>query len=261
MNIQGRTAIVTGGASGLGAATARELARRGARVAIFDVDADGGRAVAREIGGAFALVDVRDERSIEAGLAAVGALGLEPARMVINVAGIGGGGRRIAGRKGPHSLELFRTLLEVHAVGTFNVARLAAAALRSTERDAEGERGVIINTSSVVAQDGPTGMVAYAAAKGAIEAMTLPMARDLGPVGIRVCTLVPGNFVTPLTAGLPTELTERLIGMTPFPKRFGDPAEFARLVVHVIENRMLNGTTIRLDGGIRMAIGPTESER
>ena len=261
MNIPGRTAIVTGGASGLGAATARELAGRGARVAIFDVDADRGRAVAREIGGAFALVDVRDERSIEAGLEIAAKLGGEPARMVINVAGIGGGGRRTAGRKGPHPLELFKTLLDVHAGGTFNVTRLAAAALRTAEPAEDGERGIIVHTSSVVAQDGPTGMVAYAAAKGAIEAMTLPMARDLGPAGIRVCTLVPGNFTTPLTAELPAELTERLIGLTPFPKRFGDPGEFARLVVHVIENRMLNGTTIRLDGGIRMAIGPSESER
>jgi len=261
MNIEGRTAIVTGGASGLGAATARELARRGARVVIFDIDPDRGPSVAAEVGGAFALVDVRDERSIEAGLEVATALGREPPRLVISVAGIGGGGRRTAGRKGPHPLELFRTLLEVHAVGTFNIARLAAAALRGAEPAEDGERGVIVNTSSVVAQDGPTGMVAYAAAKGAIEAMTLPMARDLGPAGIRVCTLVPGNFTTPLTAELPPELTDRLIGMTPFPKRFGEPAEFARLVAHVIENRMLNGTTIRLDGGIRMAIGPTESER
>jgi NAD(P)-dependent dehydrogenase (short-subunit alcohol dehydrogenase family) len=261
MNVDGTTAIVTGGASGLGAATARELAGRGARVAIFDLDPDRGKTVAGEIGGAFALVDVRDPESVAAGLEVAARLGRGPARIIINVAGIGGGGRRTAGRKGPHPLDLFRTLLDVHAVGTFNVARLAAAALRSVERGADGERGVIVNTSSVVAQDGPTGMVAYAAAKGAIEAMTLPMARDLGPAGIRVCTVVPGNFTTPLTAQLPAELTERLIRMTPFPPRFGEPAEFAKLVAHVVENQMLNGVTIRLDGGLRMAIGPTESER
>jgi NAD(P)-dependent dehydrogenase (short-subunit alcohol dehydrogenase family) len=260
MKIDGTSAIVTGGASGLGLATARELAQAGARVTIFDLDRERGPAAAGLIGGTFVMVDVRDEDSVAVGLE-VAARQYGAARIAVSAAGIGGGGMRIAGRRGPHPLDLFRALLDVHAVGTFNVARLAAAAMRSLEPADGGERGVIVNTSSVVAQDGPTGMVAYAAAKGAIEAMTLPMARDLGSAGIRVCTVVPGNFSTPLAEGVPAELKSRLVAMTPFPKRFGDPAEFARLVRHVIENSMLNAATIRIDGGIRMAISGPEGER
>ena len=253
MNIEGRTAIVTGGASGLGAATARELARRGARVVIFDIDPDRGPSVAAEVGGAFALVDVRDERSIEAGLEVATALGREPPRLVISVAGIGGGGRRTAGRKGPHPLELFRTLLEVHAVGTFNIARLAAAALRGAEPAEDGERGVIVNTSSVASMDGQIGQAAYAASKAGVNGLTLPVARELAKFGVRVMTIAPGIFETPMVAGMTEELRASLGAQVPFPPRLGKPDEYAALVRHIIENPMLNGEVIRLDGAIRMA--------
>lgn len=252
MNLSGVSAIVTGGVSGLGLATAGELVAAGARVTVFDWRQDG-EAAAREVGAAFALVDVRHPATIEAGLAQV-ASAHEPARVVVNCAGIGGGGIRTAGKKGPHPFEMFQSLFDVHVMGTFNVSRLAAAAMLPLAPLAGGERGLIIHTSSVVAQDGPVGMVAYAAAKGAIEAMTLPMARDLGPVGIRVCTVVPGNFATPLAVAMAPEHLDRLAAMAPFPKRLGEPVEFARLVRHLAENQMMNGAVVRIDGGIRMAI-------
>lgn len=253
MIIEGVSALVAGGASGLGAATARALAAGGARVAVLDRDRRGGESVAREVGGTFAEVDVRIPATIEAALEAVAAAH-GPARVVVNCAGIGGGGIRTAGRKGPHPVDLLQSHLDVHVIGTFNICRLAATAMLSLEPALGGERGVIINTSSVVGQDGPVGMVAYAAAKGAVEAMTLPMARDLGPAGIRVCTVVPGSFDTLMSAELPRALKNQLVGMTPFPKRFGEPAEYASLVRHLIENQMLNGAIVRIDGGIRMDI-------
>jgi NAD(P)-dependent dehydrogenase (short-subunit alcohol dehydrogenase family) len=253
MNLEGTSALVTGGASGLGAATARALAKAGGLVAVLDRDRTGGEAIAAETGGIFAEVDVRAPQTIEAALAAVAAAH-GPARVVVNCAGIGGGGIRTAGKRGPHPIELLESLLGVHVVGTFNVCRLAAAAMLAAEPGTSGERGILINTSSLVAQDGPVGMVAHSAAKGAIEAMTLPMARDLAPAGIRVCGIVPGNFDTPMAAPIPAELKETLIRMTPFPKRFGDPAEYAALARHLIENQMMNGINVRIDGGIRMSI-------
>ncbi len=249
MKISGTGAMVVGGASGLGAATARALAGAGARVTLLDRDVDRGHAVAAEIGGTFVAVDVRQPDTITTALTTAG-----PPRIVINCAGIGGGGIRTAGKRGPHPADLFRDLLDVHVTGTFHVCRLAAAAMAILTPLDDGARGIIVNTSSVVAQDGPVGMVAYAAAKGAIEAMTLPMARDLGPAGIRVCTVVPGNFETPMASTLPDELRQGLVAMTPFPKRFGHPAEYAALVCHLIENPMLNGCIIRIDGGIRMSV-------
>lgn len=253
MNIAGASVLVAGGASGLGAAAVRVLAAAGAKVAVLDRDRTRGEAVATEVGGVFAEVDVRVVATIEAALLVV-AEAHGPARVVMNCAGIGGGGMRTAGPRGPHPIELFESLLEVHVVGTFNVCRLAAAAMMAVEPGEGGERGVIINTSSVAGQDGPVGMVGYSAAKGAIEAMTLPMARDLGPAGIRVCGIVPGSFDTPLSATIPDQLKSQLIRITPFPKRFGQPAEYANLARHLIENQMMNGVNVRIDGGIRLSM-------
>lgn len=253
MIVAGTSVVVGGGASGLGAATAHALVEAGARVTILDRDQARGTALAGEIGALFAPADVRDPGSVESALS-MAAAAHGPARVVINCAGIGGGGVRTAGRKGPHPVDLFQSLLDVHVVGTFNLSRLAAASMGALDPLAGGERGVIIHTSSIVAQDGPVGMVAYAAAKGAVEAMTLPMARDLGPAGIRVCTVVPGVFATPLASAVPAELNERLARMTPFPKRLGLPTEFAALVRQLIENQMLNGVVVRIDGGLRMSI-------
>jgi NAD(P)-dependent dehydrogenase (short-subunit alcohol dehydrogenase family) len=246
------SAVVTGGASGLGAATARALAAAGCRVALFDLDRARGEAVAAEIGGVFAEVDVTRDDSVAAGFAAARAAhGQE--RVLVNCAGIAPAARTVS-KSGPHPTALFEKVLLVNLGGTFRCITLSAAGMASLEPvTASGERGVIVSTASVAAFDGQIGQAAYAASKGGIAALTLPVARDLAQTGIRVMTIAPGIFETPMLAGLPVEVQESLGRQVPFPSRLGRPAEYAALVRHICENEMLNGETIRLDGAIRMA--------
>jgi len=256
MNIQGQAALVTGGASGLGAQTARELARRGAKVAVLDRNGDGAKAVAAEIGGIGIACDITNTDSVLAALdAARAAHGA--ARLVMNIAGIGTA-KRLIGRDGtPMPLEEFKRVVEVNLFGTFNMVRLAAAEIVKLDPlmdDANsGERGVIVNTASVAAFDGQVGQEAYAASKGGVVALTLPLARDLAQFGVRVCTIAPGLFLTPLMAELPQAVQESLAASIPFPKRLGKPEEFAQLCAAIVENMSLNGEVIRLDGALRMA--------
>ncbi len=253
MRLAGVTAIITGGASGLGEATARALAAGGARVAVFDLDQAGAEAIAGPMGGAGFACDITDEAAVQQALARV-RQSLGVSRIIVNCAGIGGGGFRTAGPKGPHPLDLFRRLMDVHLTGAFNIARLGAQAMLEAPLRSDGERGVIIHTSSIAATDGPVGMVAYSAAKAGVIGLTLPMARDLAPAGIRVCTIIAGNFETPMLAGVRDALRSTLLAMQPFPNRFGRPEEFARLACHICENSMLNGVAIRLDGGLRLNV-------
>lgn len=251
MDIQGTAAIVTGGASGLGAATAAHLANLGARVTLFDLNEEAGNAHAAAIDGRFAKVDVSSEDDVVNAVAAArDAHGV--ARILVNCAGIGPGSKTV-GRKGPHSLSLFQKVIQVNLVGTFNCVRLAAADMAGEEPTETGERGVIINTASIAAYEGQIGQVAYSASKGGIVGMTVPLARDLAKLGIRVCTVAPGIFATPLLMGLPEEVQASLGASVPFPSRLGDPNEFASLVGHIVSNPMLNAETIRLDGALRMA--------
>ncbi len=252
MQISGHSALVTGGGSGLGEATARELARLGARVAVLDRDEAGARRVAGEIGGLACCADITDTTALQAALdAAAAAHG--PARMVMNVAGIGGA-RRVVGRDGaPAPLEDFERVVRINLVGTYNVVRLCAARIAALPPLADGERGVMLMTASVAAFDGQVGQEAYAASKGGLVAMTLPLARDLAQHGIRVCSIAPGLFATPLLRELPPEVQLGLASSIPFPKRLGAPAEFAALAAHVVSNGHLNGEVIRLDGALRMA--------
>ena len=240
MRIEKAAAIVTGGGSGLGAATARALAARGARVACLDVNREGAEKVAAEIGEAEA------QAAIEA---AEGKHG--PARILINCAGIGTAARTIS-KKGPFPLEVFQRVVNVNLIGTFNMIRLVAARLWEVEVEEEEERGAFVNTASVAAYEGQIGQAAYSASKGGIVGMTLPIARDLAQYRIRVNTIAPGLFLTPLLESLPPEAQESLGKQVPVPSRLGDPTEFAALAVHIVENPMLNGETIRLDGAIRM---------
>lgn len=260
MQIEGQAALVTGAGSGLGAETARELARRGARVALLDVRADAAQRVADEItaagGRALALgCDITSPAGTEAALAAA-AEAHGPARLLMNIAGIGTA-RRIVGKDGtPMPLEDFRRVVEVNLIGTFNVTRLAAAAmlkLAPLDDGGTGERGVIVCTASVAAFDGQVGQEAYAASKGGVAAMTLPLARDLAPFGVRAVTIAPGLFHTPLMDELPETVQQSLAASIPFPKRLGRPAEFAALAAAIVENPALNGEVIRLDGALRMA--------
>ncbi len=252
MDIQGQAAIVTGGGSGLGAQTARELARRGARVTVLDINGDAAAAVAAEIGGIGARCDITDSASVEAALV-VANHAHGPARLLMNVAGIGGA-RRIVGKDGRAApLEDFRRVVEVNLIGTYNVTRLVAAQMAALAPLADGERGVIVNTASAAAFDGQVGQEAYAASKGGIASMTLPMARDLAQHGIRVVTIAPGLFLTPLIKELPDEVQATLAASIPFPKRLGKPEEFAHLAAAIVENMALNGEVIRLDGALRMA--------
>ncbi len=246
------SAVVTGGASGLGAATARALAARGVRVALFDLDRGRGEAVAAEIGGLFCAVDVTSDDSVASGFAAArGAHGQE--RILVNCAGIAPAARTLS-RSGPHSTALFEKVILVNLGGSFRCLSLAAAGMAGLEPvTASGERGVIVSTASVAAFDGQIGQAAYAASKGGVAALTLPVARDLSPNGIRVMTIAPGIFETPMLAALPAEVQESLGRQVPFPSRLGRPSEYAALVLHICENEMLNGETIRLDGAIRMA--------
>ena len=257
MQLQGQTAIVTGGGSGLGAATARVLAAAGAKVALLDINLAAAQALAAELGGAavaFAVAcDVADAASAEAAIAAA-AQALGPARIVMNVAGIGSA-KRIVGKDGSAApLADFERVVRVNLIGTYNICRLAAARIVALEPlNADGERGVIVNTASVAAFDGQVGQEAYAASKGGVAAMTLPLARDLAQFGVRVCTIAPGIFATPLLKQLPEAVQQSLAAAIPFPKRLGDPDEFARLALHIVNNGALNGEVIRLDGALRMA--------
>jgi NAD(P)-dependent dehydrogenase (short-subunit alcohol dehydrogenase family) len=251
MKIQGMAAIVTGGGSGLGAETARELARQGAKVAVLDVNAEGAQAVAQEIGGLGLRCDITDSASVEQAIAATReAFG--PVRALMNVAGIGGA-RRVVGKDGSAMpLEDFKRVIDVNLVGTFNAIRLAAAEMARNEPLEDGERGVIVNTASVAAFDGQVGQEAYAASKGGLVSLTLPLARDLAQHGVRVCTIAPGLFLTPLLHKLPEEVQQSLAASIPFPKRLGKPQEFAQLAAHIVANASLNGEVIRLDGALRL---------
>ena len=247
-----RIAIVTGGASGLGAAVARRLAAAAVRVSIFDTNADQGRALATQIGSAFYAVDVSDSASVSKGMTAVKSAqgGLD---ILVNCAGIGPAAKTVS-RGSAHDPALFVKVVAVNLTGSFNCASQAAALMQEGSSEApDGERGVIVHTAAVAAYEGQMGQVAYAASKGGIVGMTLPMARDLAASGIRVCAIAPGLFLTPLLAGLPQEVQTSLGQQVPFPPRLGDPDEFAATACHIMENRMLNGEVIRLDGAIRMA--------
>ncbi|MFW6027244.1 MAG: SDR family NAD(P)-dependent oxidoreductase [bacterium] len=251
------TAVITGGASGMGAATARELAGAGVKVALFDVNAEKGEALASELNGVFCKVNVADEASVDAGFEkARAALGQE--RILVNCAGIGdavktAGRKKETGEIQSHPLDRFTRVINVNLVGTFTcIARSAAGMLSLDPVTKDGERGVIVNTASIAAQDGQIGQAAYAASKGGIVGMTLPIARDLAKEGVRICTIMPGLFDTPLLAGAPEPVLEALRKQTLFPPRLGDPVEYGLLARHICENAMLNGECIRLDGAIRM---------
>jgi NAD(P)-dependent dehydrogenase (short-subunit alcohol dehydrogenase family) len=251
MEIAGSAALVVGGASGLGEATSRMLAALGAAVTITDINAEKGEALAAEVGARWIQADVREEEQVQAAvdLAADHEGGL---RICVVCAGTGWA-QKIAGSKGPHPLMPFEVIVGINLIGTFNAWRLAAAAMIANAPDAQGERGVLIGTASVAAYDGQIGQVAYAASKGAVVGMTLPVARDLAQYGIRVNTIAPGLFDTPLLAALPESARESLGKSVPFPPRLGHPGEYAQLAQQMIENQMLNGTVVRLDGAIRMA--------
>jgi NAD(P)-dependent dehydrogenase (short-subunit alcohol dehydrogenase family) len=251
MRIEGSSAIVVGGASGLGAATVYRLHAAGAIVTIADVNAEKGQALASELGLEFVACDVREEAQVQAAVehAAAAEGGL---RIAVCCAGTGWA-QKVAGSKGPHPLMPFETILQINLIGTFNVLRLAAAAMISNEPlGDDGERGVCVNTASIAAYDGQVGQIAYSASKGAIVGMTLPAARDLAQYGIRVCTIAPGLFDTPLLAALPEEARQKLGAGIPYPQRLGRPEEYAHLACHIVENVMLNGEVIRLDGALRM---------
>jgi NAD(P)-dependent dehydrogenase (short-subunit alcohol dehydrogenase family) len=251
MQVENNVALITGGSSGLGLATARRLAAEGAKVVILDLPSSRGAEVAAELGGSarFAPGDVTSEQDVAAAVAAAAALG--PLRVVVNCAGTGVPAKTI-GRDGPAALDGFTRTVTVNLIGTFNVIRLAAARIAATE-PVEGERGVIVNTASVAAFDGQIGQAAYSASKGGIVGMTLPVARDLARELIRVVTIAPGIFETPMLGALPGPVKDSLGLQVPHPSRLGQPKEYAALVRHIVENAMLNGETIRLDGAIRMA--------
>jgi NAD(P)-dependent dehydrogenase (short-subunit alcohol dehydrogenase family) len=246
LQLDGIGALVAGGASGLGEATARALAARGARVAIADLNEERGAALAGELGATFAKADVTDEEQVHAAVDAPGEL-----RLAVSCAGIGWAERTV-GREGPAALQPFETVVRVNLIGTFNVLRIAAASMAGNEPDAGGERGAVVMTASIAAFDGQIGQAAYSASKGGVVGLTLPAARDLARVGVRVCTIAPGLFDTPLLAGLPDEARQALGAQVPHPPRLGRPEEYAELACHIAENPMLNGETIRLDGALRM---------
>jgi NAD(P)-dependent dehydrogenase (short-subunit alcohol dehydrogenase family) len=254
MNIQGKVALVTGGASGLGAATVRALHARGASVVILDRARETGEALARELGEkvAFAETDVTSSDSVAAAVQlAVSKFG--GVHILVGCAGVGTAKRVLGKDLSPSPLEMFAMTININLVGTFNAIRLAASAMAKNTPDAGGERGVIINTASVAAFEGQIGQAAYSASKGGIVAMTLPIARDLADKGIRVNTIAPGTFDTPMLAMLPEDARKSLGAQVPFPSRLGNPAEFGALATHIVENAMINGETIRIDGAIRMA--------
>jgi NAD(P)-dependent dehydrogenase (short-subunit alcohol dehydrogenase family) len=247
-------AVVSGGASGLGEATTRELVARGAAVTILDLQEDRGQALAAELGGhtTFVRTDVTDEASVQAAITE--ATGKDrPLRIAINCAGIGWAQRTVGRNAEPHDFGAFVKVVSVNLVGTFNVLRLAAAAMSQTEAGEDGERGVVVNTASIAAYDGQIGQLAYSASKGGIVGMTLPAARDLAAVGIRVCTIAPGLVDTPLLGTLPEQARAALSSGVPFPKRLGRPDDFAQLALNIVEHGYLNGEVIRMDGALRMA--------
>jgi NAD(P)-dependent dehydrogenase (short-subunit alcohol dehydrogenase family) len=250
MEIKDKVFIVTGGASGLGAGTARMLTENGARVVLADLQDEAGRALAAELGQTYVHCDVTQEADGQAAVAAARALG--PLFGLVNCAGVAPASR-IVGKNGPHALELFQKVVGINLIGTFNMARLAAAAMSENAPEPTGERGVLINTASVAAYDGQIGQAAYAASKAGVVGMTLPVARDLAKLGIRCCTIAPGIFGTPMIFGMPQEVQDSLAASIPFPSRLGRPEDYAKLVHSIITNEMLNGETIRLDGAIRMA--------
>jgi len=253
MNIQGKSALITGGASGLGAATVRMLAGKGAKVTIADVNENGGKQLAQELGAnvSFVKTDVTDAAQVAAAVetAAKNQGGLH---FLITTAGIGIA-EKLLGKSGMHDLGKFVRTIQINLIGTFDAIRHAANAMSANQPDEDGHRGVIVTTASVAAYEGQIGQVAYSASKGGIVGMTLPLARELARSGIRVCTIAPGIFHTPLLGALPEAAQQSLSQQVPFPQRLGKPPEFAALVQHIIENNMLNGETIRLDGAIRMA--------
>jgi NAD(P)-dependent dehydrogenase (short-subunit alcohol dehydrogenase family) len=252
MDLNGRSALVTGGAGGLGAATVRRLVDLGVGVAVFDRDAERAAELAKELGDAAVAVggDVNDDGDVAAAIDATRSVGT--LSLVVNVAGGGVGGGRTVGRDGtPHDKAAFVATMEMNTFGTFNVTRLAAAAMAGNEADEHGQRGVVVNTSSIAGIEGQTGQLAYAAAKAAILGMTLPLARDLAALGIRVCAIAPGTMGTPLMLSVPDELREHLVKNIVFPKRMGRPEEFALLVESIARNPYLNGENIRLDGALR----------
>ena len=252
MDVQGHAALVTGAAGGLGAATARRLARAGARVAVLDHDEPGAARIAAEIGGVGLRADVSSESEVEAALAAAAEAFGRPPRIVVNCAGIGQAAR-IVGRDGKLSIGLFEKVLRVNLLGTYIVLSHAARAMAALDPlNADGERGVVVNTGSVAWQDGQFGQAAYAASKGGIASLTLPAARELARSGIRVVAIAPGLFETPLTEGLPDDVRAEITSNVPFPARLGRADEFARLVEHIVTNPMINGTVYRLDGGVRL---------
>ncbi|MGQ0509263.1 MAG: 3-hydroxyacyl-CoA dehydrogenase [Betaproteobacteria bacterium] len=251
MQIKNSVFLITGGASGLGAATARMAAENGGKVVLADLQVEAGEKLAKELGGRFAKCDVTSEAdgkaAVDAAVSAFGGL-----HVLVNCAGIGTAERTL-GKDGPHSLAHFSKVIGINLIGSFNMIRLAAFAMANAGPNAAGERGVIINTASVAAYDGQIGQAAYSASKGGIVGMTLPIARDLSRNGIRVCTIAPGIFETPMLLGMPDEVRDSLGKMVPFPSRLGRAPEYAQLARQIVENEMLNGETIRLDGAIRMA--------
>lgn len=252
MDLNNKVVVVTGGASGLGLVTCQQLAKQGAKIAAFDLNEEAGQALVEELKGQaiFAKVDVTDAASVEAGIAqAVEAFGA--IHVCINCAGVAPGGKTV-GRNGALPLEKFSQVININLIGTFNVLRLAAEQMAKNEPGSDGERGVIINTASVAAFDGQMGQSAYAASKAGVVGMTLPIARDLAKLGIRIMTIAPGIFDTPMMKGMTDEVRDPLIEMVQSPKRFGEPEEYAALAAHIISNNYLNGDVIRLDGAIRM---------
>ena len=250
MTLQHTSALVTGGASGMGEATARRLAAQGAKVVIADLNRDRGEAVAAELGGTFAHADVTDEEQVKAAVESAAALA--PLRTCVHCAGVGWAERTVSRDGSPHHLETFRKIVEINLIGTFNVLRLAASGMSRNEPDGEGQRGVIVNTASIAAFDGQIGQAAYSASKGGVVSLTLTAARDLAAAGIRVCTIAPGLIDTPLLGTLPQEARDELARSVLFPKRLGTPDDFASLALEIVRNSYLNGEVIRMDAGIRM---------
>jgi len=251
MNPQGQAALVTGAGSGLGGATAAKLVARGAKVALLDINIAAAKAVAAKIGGLAIACDVTQGDATAAAIAQARAAH-GPARILVNCAGVGPA-KRIVGRDGPQPLEEFERVIKINLIGTFNALRLAAADMQTLPPLDDGERGVIVMTASVAAYEGQVGQAAYAASKGGVQSLTLPAARELAQFGVRVATVAPGIFSTPMLAALPEEVQQSLAASVPFPKLLGKPEQYADLVLHIVENRYINGETIRLDGALRMA--------
>ncbi|MCB2112137.1 MAG: 3-hydroxyacyl-CoA dehydrogenase [Parvularculaceae bacterium] len=250
MNLTGKSAIVTGGASGLGAATAEALNAQGVKVALWDMNEEKGEAQAKKVSGVFFKTDVTREENVADALADSIAAHGSPS-ILINCAGIATGEKTV-GKNGPHRLDAFKRTIEINLIGTFNCIRLVAAEMEKNDPDADGGRGVIVNTASVAAFDGQIGQAAYAASKAGVAGMTLPIARDLMSIGVRVNTIAPGIFWTPMMAGMDQKIQDALAAMVPFPKRLGRPEEYASMAIEICRNAYMNGETIRLDGAIRM---------